>query len=94
MLKWFKTASNGLTPPIKVVTSGKGVSNLISAKTETTEKFAEMGHKRLICTIPEKFSVVPVFAEIKFGTPQTFVITFISFIYLLEAVFTISALSQ
>ena len=38
LLRWHKTASNGLTTIIKVVISGKGLSNLVSAKTETTEK--------------------------------------------------------
>ena len=38
LLRWHKTASYGLTTIIKVVSSGKGVSNLVSAKTETTEK--------------------------------------------------------
>ena len=38
LLRWHKTAYYGLTTIIKVVSSGKGVSNLVSAKTETTEK--------------------------------------------------------
>ena len=38
LLRWHKTASNGLTALIKVVASGKGLSNLVSAKTGTTEK--------------------------------------------------------
>ena len=38
LLRWYKTASNGLSTLIKVITNVYGVSNLVSAITETTEK--------------------------------------------------------